>query len=208
MIIVIEGISAAGKTTYSQRFGASHHVPEFPEKGTPPGANAPAEEQAQYWIEHNIERFQTALEVEAKHGFAICDTEPFKSHFDWCMGKAGFKSMEVFKAAMPLAREAIDKRRIGFGDLYFVKQITPDLARAQKDGDLTRTRRRFDMHLALQPFLIRWFEALSEVLPGRVEFAFPSKDALLERLNNKTTKDTSRRFDVSVLDALVEQLDG
>lgn len=208
MIVVIEGISAVGKTTYSQAFGAAHHVPEFPETGTPPVAYAPAEELAQYWIEHNIRRFQAALEAEAKHGFAICDTEPFKSHFDWCMAKAGFKNMDVFNAAMPLAREAIDQRRIGFGDLYFVKHIAPDLARAQKEGDPTRTRRRFDMHLALQPYLMRWFETLSEVLPGCVEFDFPAKDVLLERLKNKLPESKSKRFDVSVLDTLAARLDG
>ena len=207
MIVVIEGISAVGKTTYSLTFGAAHHVHEFPETGTPPVAHAPAEELAQYWIEHNIRRFQAALEVEAKHGFAICDTEPFKSHFDWCMAKAGFKNMDVFKAAMPLAREAIEQRRIGFGDLYFVKHLAPDLARAQKEGDLTRTRSRFDMHLALQPFLISWYEVLSEVLPGRVEFDFPDKNELLERLKNKSSESISRRFDVSVLDTLVARLD-
>ena len=206
MIIVIEGISAAGKTTYARQFGADHHVPEFPEQGTLPDDGDPAEVHASYWVEHNIRRFQAALEAEAKYGFAICDTEPFKSHFDWCMAKAGFKSMDVFKAAMPLARDAIAEHRIGFGDLYLVKRIAPDVARAQKEGDRTRTRRRFDMHLALQPYLMCWYEALAEVLPGRIEFAFPDKEALLNRIKNKAPEENPRRFDVSVLDALLERL--
>ena len=206
MIIVIEGISAAGKTTYARTFGADHHVPEFPEKGTPPGEEDPAESHAQYWVAHNIRRFQAALNVEAKHGFAICDTEPFKSHFDWCMAKAGFKSIDIFEAAMPLVREAIARREIGFGDLYLVKRIAPDVARAQKEGDPTRSRRNFDRHLALQPHLMRWYEALSEALPGQVEFAFPDRHDLLARIKNKAPEEDPRRFDVSVLDALLSRL--
>ena len=206
MIIVLEGISAAGKTTFARQFGEAHHVPEFPEEGTVPGMDDPAEVHAEYWIEHNIRRFQAALTAEREHGFAICDTEPFKSHFDWCMARAGFKSFDIFNAATPLARAAIAERRIGFGDRYYVKRIAPDVARAQKEADPTRTRRRFDMHLALQPHLMDWYETFSVALPGRVEFAFPDKDALLAELNSKAPEENPRRFDVSVFDALLATL--
>ncbi|NBS23331.1 MAG: hypothetical protein EBS78_04990 [Altererythrobacter sp.] len=132
MIIVIEGISAAGKATYSRRFGEQYCVPEFEAKGQVPGAaDAPAV-YAEYWLQHNIRRFRAAQAIEAKHGFAICDTEPFKSHFDWCMARAEFKTMDVFNEAMPLAREAIAACEIGFADRYFIKHIEPDVARAQK----------------------------------------------------------------------------
>jgi len=135
MIIVIEGISAAGKTTYSRRFGEQYCVPEFEAEGQVLGAaDAPAV-HAEYWLQHNIRRFRPAQAIEAKHGFAICDTEPFKSHFDWCMARAGFKTMDVFNETMPLAREAI-----GFADRYFIQHIEPDVARAQKEGDKTRSR--------------------------------------------------------------------
>lgn len=206
MIIVLEGISAAGKTTFARHFGEAHHVPEFPDHGVVPGESDPAEAHAAYWLEHNIRRFQAALTKERDHGFAICDTEPLKIHFDWCMARAGFKSMDVFNASIPMVRKAISERRIGFGDRYYVKQIAPDMARAQKEGDATRSRRNVDMHLALQPHLMDWFEALSEALPERVEFAFPEQDALLAELKSKAPEDDPRRFDVSVFDALIERL--
>ncbi|QFT76959.1 hypothetical protein [Erythrobacter sp. THAF29] len=206
MLIVLEGISAAGKTTFARKFGEAHHVPEFPENGVAPGESDRAEIHAEYWMEHNIRRFQAALAVERDHGFAIFDTEPFKSHFDWCMACAGFRSFDIFDAAVPLARKAILERRIGFGDRYYVKRIAPDVARAQKEGDETRSRRNFDMHLALQPHLIKWFEALAIALPGRVAFSFPDQDALLAELKSKAPEENPRRFDVSVLDALVKAL--
>lgn len=206
MIIVLEGISAAGKTTFARQFGEAHHVPEFPDQGVAPGKDDPAEIHAAYWVEHNARRFEAALAVEREHGFAICDTEPFKSHFDWCMARAGSKPFDIFDAAVPLAREAITAQRLGFGNRYYVKRIVPEVARAQKEGDATRSRRNFEQHLALQPHLMDWFEALAKALPGRVEFAFPDKDALLTELKNKTPEVNPRRFDVSVFDALIEGL--
>ena len=206
MIVVIEGISAAGKTTFARSLGEATWVPEFEEHGTPPGPETPAQERAAYWIAHNERRFARALEVEAKHGYAICDTDPFKSHFDWSMARAGFSSMDIFEAAKPIARTSFAAGRLGFADLYLVKRIAPEVARAQKEGDLTRSRRRFDMHLELQPHLMDWFEALDEVLPGQVEFALRDKEALLSELKNKAPEVSPRRFDVSALDALFARL--
>ena len=51
-----------------------------------------------------------------------------------------------------------------------------------------------------------WYETLNEVLPGRVEFAFPCKDALIAELKDKAPVADDRRFDVSVLDAMLECL--
>ncbi len=206
MIIVVEGISAAGKSTYARLLGEATWVPEFEEEGTPPAVESPAEEKAAYWIAHNERRFARALEVEAEHGYAICDTDPFKSHFDWCMARAGFTTMDVFNAAMPMARASFGAERLGFADLYLVKRIAPEVARRQKEGDATRSRSNFETHLALQPHLMDWFEALAQVLPGRVEFGFRDKDALLAELNKKAPEASPRRFDVSLLDALLERL--
>ena len=115
--------------------------------------------------------------------------------------------MEVFDAAIPIAREAISERRLGFGGRYYVRQIRPLVAVAQKEADDTRPRRNFEMHLALQPHLLDWFHALSDVLPGRVSFGFPEYEALLAELTNHPGPDTdARRFDESVLDELLERL--
>lgn len=205
MIVVIEGISAAGKTTFARRFGR-RWIPEFAEQGQVPGPSEPAEVRAAYWVEHNVRRFEAALVVEAEHGFAVCDTEPWKSHFDWSMARAGFTTMDVFNAAMPIAREAIRQRRLGFGGRYYVKQIPPAVARAQKEADVTRGRRNFEMHLALQPHLLDWFDALSGVLPGRVSFEFPDHEALLAELTDDRPDTDERRFDVAAFDELRERL--
>lgn len=206
MIVVIEGISAAGKTTYARQFGDGLWLPEMPVKAERPDLGAPLEDHARFWAEHNARRFRAALEIEAQHGFVICDTDPMKIHYSWCMERAGFVWPDRFDVARRFVRERIEQRHLGFADLYLVKRIVPEVARAQKEGDVSRRRGNFEQHLALQPHLMDWFEALSVVMPDRIEFSFLKKDELLAKLKSKAPEENPRRFDVSVFDALVEAL--
>lgn len=203
MIVVLEGISAAGKTTFARQFGEGRFVPEIPVRGPLPVRDASLDDHAHFWAEHNVRKFQMALEIEREHGFVICDTDPMKIHYSWCMERAGFHWPDKFAHAQVFVREAIDAGRLGFADL---KRIDPSVARAQKEGDPTRRRGNFDQHLALQPHLIAWFGAMSEVLPGRVRWEFPEKETLLAELKEKTPEENPRRFDVSVFDALLGRL--
>lgn len=206
MIVVAEGISAAGKTTFARQFGEGRFVPEIPVKGDLPGETANLDDHARFWTEHNVRKFQMALEIEHKHGFAICDTDPMKIHYSWCMERAGFHWPDKSAHARVFVREAIAAGRLGFANLYLVKHIDPSVARAQKEGDPTRRRGNFEQHIALQPHLMEWFKATSEALPGRVRWEFPDRDALLAELQSKAPEEDPRRFDVSVLDALLERL--
>jgi len=206
MIVVAEGISAAGKTTFARQFGDGLWLPEIEAKGARPDADDPLDEHARFWSNHNAIRFGLAQEIEAKHGFAICDTDPMKVHYSWCMEKAGFHWPDKFETAVPFVRNAIAERRLGFADLYLIKQIDPEIARAQKDGDATRRRGNFEQHLALQPHLIDWFSAMSDVLPGQVRWGFPDADSLLGEVKTKAPEDSPRRFDVLVFDELVRRL--
>ncbi|MEP3420567.1 MAG: hypothetical protein ABJN35_02425 [Erythrobacter sp.] len=206
MIIVAEGISAAGKTTFARQFGEGRWLPEIEAKGERPGPDDPLKDHARFWSDHNAFRFQLAQEIEAKHGFAICDTDPMKVHYSWCMERAGFHWPDKFEIAVPFVRDAISERRLGFADLYLVKRIEPEIARAQKEGDATRRRGNFDQHLALQPHLIDWFSAMSGALPGCVRWGFPETDALIGEVKTKTPEDNPRRFDVSVFDDLIRRL--
>lgn len=114
--------------------------------------------------------------------------------------------MDLFNHSVPLLRNAIREGRLGFADRYLVKRIDPDTARAQKESDATRTRRNFEMHLALQPHLIDWFTALAKVLPGQVEFGWPEPEELAKDFHAQMPEASPRRFDVSVLDALLKEL--
>jgi len=64
------------------------------------------------------------------------------------------------------------------------------------------------MHLALQPHLIAWFEALVGVIPEQVQFQWPEPGDVLREMKSKTPEANPRRFDVSVLDDLLDRLPG
>ena len=206
MIIVVEGISAAGKTTYARQFGAQHCLPELPVKHARPEPGAPLEVHAEFWAEHNARRFEMALEIERQKGFVVCDTDPLKLHYAWCMERAGFEWPDKFDVARKSVRQKIAERRLGFADLYLFKRIEPEIARAQKEGDLTRRRGNFEQHLALQPHLVSWFEALSGALKDRVHWGFPVPEEVLSKAQSKTPEENPRRFDVSVFDDLLDRL--
>lgn len=208
MIVVVEGISAAGKTTYCRQFGEDHWLAEWPVTSSRPDPKAAKQVHARFWADHNAARFHKALEIERHQGLVICDTDPLKIHYAWCMEQAGFPWPDKFANARVFVRKAIAERRLGFADLYLVKRIAPKVAREQKESDPTRRRSNFNQHLALQPYLVEWFTAMSHVLPGQVRWGFPDRDELLVEINSKAPEENPRRFDVSVFDALIERLPG
>jgi hypothetical protein len=48
------------------------------------------------------------------------------------------------------------------------------LARQQRDADLTRSRRNFELHVKLHDPLITWYRTIEKVLPRSVIWSFPN----------------------------------
>lgn len=183
VIVVIEGISASGKSTWCNAHGADHTIPE-----TGPVQNVPCEQSdpqgaAAYWAGRNVLRWQTALAMEQRTGLALCDTDPLKLHYTWCLWQIGEVTEQQWQLSVQAVRATIEGRKIGFADAYFVKTIDPDLARAQARVDMTRRRQKLDLHVRLQPALLKWYEVLDKVLPDRVQFGFPDELPTMHELN-------------------------
>lgn len=177
MIVVLEGPSAAGKTT-SDTIGTgggccrAGHV-------DPP---ARLEEAiAQFWTDINSKRWRTALHVEATAGIAICDTDPLKLHYDFCLRRIGEIRVDQMHAGHRAARDAMSERRLG----------------RRRRNDPSRIRHRFDLHLRLAEPLREWHEALEALDPGRVQWRYP--DALPAVADRD-------RYDLALFDAWVSEL--
>jgi hypothetical protein len=72
MIIVIEGLSASGKTTWCQRHYPEITIPEsspLPDLVTRP-------ERVDARQELNDSRWGRAIEMEERRGIAVCDSDP------------------------------------------------------------------------------------------------------------------------------------
>src|SRR5207253_9272172 len=87
VIIVVEGASAAGKTTWCRTHGGSHALLE----ALPDPASVPTELEAaaRFWVDRNVARWQDALEREARNGLVVVDTDPFKLHYVWSLWRTG-----------------------------------------------------------------------------------------------------------------------
>ena len=60
---------------------------------------------------------QHMLNVEDSHGYALCDTDPLKLHYDYCRPRAGVVAWSLFDAGIEACRLAIAERRLGIADL-------------------------------------------------------------------------------------------
>src|SRR5438874_2132649 len=112
MIIAVEGVSAAGKTTWCRRHASSPQacLPEY--SGTPP-PNDPAA-AAQFWAEVDSARWGSALELERKYGVAYCDTDPCKLHYTWCVMHFGRATPDNWREEVAAKRRAFERQTLGF----------------------------------------------------------------------------------------------
>jgi hypothetical protein len=177
MIVVVEGISASGKTTWCRRHAAGFTVSETGPRDDAPDATLNVTAAARFWVEQGERRWQAACAIERSRGIAVCDTDPIKLHYIWSLWQIGVAIERVWQAERVATRDAIADGRIGFADAYLVKPIDPRRARQQRDADPTRSRRNFELHVKLLEPLMTWYRALEAVLPGAVTWDLP-KDGL------------------------------
>jgi hypothetical protein len=200
MIIVVEGISASGKSTWCERHGLGHIVAETGWVKAPPDPEAAPAAAAAFWIDKNASRWRAALAMESANDPAVCDTDPLKLHYIWCLWQIGEASATSWSFQLAATRQAIVDQRIGFADRYIVGAVELELARRWRDGDTTRTRRQFDLHVRLQPPLLTWYRTLGSVLPCEVLFGFP------ETVPAPHAPPSPARYDVALFDRAMAKL--
>lgn len=171
MIVVVEGPSAAGKTTWCTAHGPDDVVAE---SGPiePPVALAD-DGLARFWDDINRRRWAEALRVEAERELAVCDTDPLKLHYDYCLARIGLVSWDYFEASVHVAAEAIASCQLGIADIVLVAIPDDETLARRRDSDPTRSRRNFDLHRRLGPGLRDWYDALAGLDPGRVRWEYP-----------------------------------
>lgn len=89
MIVVVEGISASGKSSGCAEHGAGCIIAEngfrqdAPDRlGDPLGAAA-------FWAQRNFDRWKAALAMESTRSLAVCDTDPLKIIITGACGRSG-----------------------------------------------------------------------------------------------------------------------
>lgn len=169
--MVVEGPSAAGKTSWVSAQSLKGVLAEASGIEVPDGL-APTG-LAEFWNELNCRRWAEAVEIETTNGLVICDTDPLKLHYDYCLARVGAGSWDRFETGVVLATDAIEKKRLGLADLVLVSIPDDESLRRQRNSDTTRSRRNFELHRRLSPGLRDWYSILELLDPGRVHWGFP-----------------------------------
>jgi hypothetical protein len=190
MIVVVEGPSGAGKSTCAAHLApAASRVPEAVALEPPAGSSRLI---AEFWTDANAKRWGAALRVEAETGVAVCDTDPLKLHYDFCLMRIGVVGLGQLRADVRAARDAMSRQRLGIADLVLCEIPEPKVLEQRKRGDPARSRRRFDLHRRLAEPLHEWYAALAELDPDRVQWRFPD---VLPAVGPRN------RYDIRLLDA-------
>jgi len=187
VIIVVEGPSGAGKTTWCRTHGGANALLE----ALPDHATVPTEPRAagRFWVERNVVRWREVLEREARDGLVVVDTDPFKLHYVWTLFETGQVGEVEWTMQRDAARDAFAAGRYALADLFLVSDVDDATLRARRDADPTRTRRNFERHVQLRDALLRWYRAIDRLEPGRVVFGLPDAGItpdLLARGKRKT----------------------
>ena len=197
MILAIEGPSAVGKTTWCRKHFPETFVPEAPEDIEAPNhRNCAPTAVAGFWVNHNIEAWQTALRLERETGIACCDSDPLHLYYSWALWKSGATGPALFEIELPLYRRAIEQGRLGFADFILTLDAPVAELRRRALADSTRRRRQHETLLGLSPWLRVWFRARERVLPGTVR-------QVHDVMNSAPSL---QRYDAGVLDRLIAEL--
>lgn len=171
MIIVVEGPSGAGKTTWCRTHAGANALLE----ALPDHSTVPTEPQAaaRFWVERNVAQWQEVLEREARDGLVVVDTDPFKLHYVWTLLETGQASEIQWTTQRDVARDAFASGRYALADLFLVSDVDDATLRARRDADPLRRRGNFERHVLLRDSLLRWYRAIDRLEPGRVVFGLP-----------------------------------
>jgi len=202
VIIVVEGVSAAGKSTWCRLHYAEQLVPELPSAVGHEDALDDAARQ-EFWASLNSDRWQRALRQEEATGLAVCDTDPLKLHYTWGLWQLGKVDRESWDLAVSATRRRVAAGVLGFADLVLVSEVPPEELASRRERDAARTgsrRGKFDLHLQIAHPLRAWYEAIERLEPGRVRWTLPPSGDLSPLPEARQQRSGAELFD----DLLVE----
>jgi hypothetical protein len=201
VIVVVEGPSGAGKTTWCRTHGGPYAMlEELPDHSTVP---TEPEAAARFWVERNVARWAQVLKREQRDGLVVVDVDPFKLHYVWTLWRTGQVPDLEWDLQREASRKAFSAGEYALSDLYLVSDVDETTLRARRDADTTRMRRGFERHVLLRDSLLRWYRAIDELEPGRVRFGLPEQGLTPELL---TIGPRRVRSGAGLFDALLDVL--
>lgn len=193
VIVAVEGPSAAGKTTWCRRLGVPY-VEEYAATGNEPdGSDVDA--QAAFWVTVNADRWRSAERLEARIPIAVCDSDPLKLHYSWCLARVGAASWGRFEQELHYVRRAFARGDLGFVDVVLVTIPDMKTLRNHKESDPSRSRKSFELHSRLGKPLHDWYAVIDLLDPGRVLWGLPPDGLDALRIQPRPDRNDPALFD-------------
>jgi hypothetical protein len=82
-----------------------------PTGAEPDGTDRPA--QPAYWVAINSQRWEDPRLLEQQTGLAVCDSDPLKLHYSWCLSSIGAAPRERFELELAQVGEAFAAGTLG-----------------------------------------------------------------------------------------------
>lgn len=120
--------------------------------------------------------------MEEAVDLVVCDTDPFKLHYSWCLFRLGEISKSDWDYEVGLARQYFESDELGFADLVLVNDRDGEQLSQRRRSDTNRRRRNFDLHSQFGPPLRDWYRAIQQFDPRRVIWELPSEGLTQEQL--------------------------
>jgi hypothetical protein len=201
VIVVVEGPSAAGKSTWVAAHCRPATVVGEAPRGSPPDRAIDPDAAAGHWAAISAVRWHAARQAEQQTGLAVCDTDPLKLHYVWSLWRTGHASRRQWQAELAATRQLFAQHRLGIADLILIEIPDPATLAARRRADLARRRRNFDLHAQLAGPLRDWYHAVEQLDPSRVRWELPASG-----IPSITTGPRHDRTGTDAFDALISHL--
>jgi hypothetical protein len=190
VIIVVEGPSAAGKTTWCDRH-AAQWLPE------------PGRWSIDVILDYQVNRWHRAVAADERGEVMVLDGDPFKLYYSWAQWQLGGISEEDWRGEVNRSRELFVSGGYGLADVVLYSDPGDVELLRRKQDDATRRRRNFELHGAMRPYFRSWYEAVAVLDPNRVIWEHPHEGVspALLKIGRRPG-----RSDVETFDRLLGQL--
>jgi hypothetical protein len=198
MIIVVEGPSAAGKSTWVAAHCEPATIVSEATSGPAPDRAIDPDGAAAHWAMISAARWHAASRAERQTGTAVCDSDPFKLHYVWSLWQTGHTGRRQWHAELSATRQLFAQHRLGIADLILIE--IPDRATlaARRQEDPTRRRRNFGLHAQLAGPLRDWYHAVEQLDPARVRWELPATGIPHITLSQRPDRTGTDAFDALI----------
>ncbi len=173
MKVAFEGPPAAGKSTTAKALQASVKHFVIPEVNLL--FERPETEPENWYLEHQVKRWQIAQKQETSYNSVIFDGDIFQPlWFSWIFSDENWPSIEYHEE---FYRKTILSGHIGFPDKYIIFSLPEDerrnreyQRRKEMERDKTRIQQKYKKYQRIAEPQKKYFKAFQEKFPSRVQF--------------------------------------